>query len=217
MNLLSLNVMETILKRSAMGIHDSDEEKLLIGQAQNGSRAAFEELVRRHDRGILRLAYHMLGDMDEAREVYQETFLKTFRSLGRFRLESSFYTWIYRIATNVSLDHLRKRQTLREEISIESETASNSDRPALKDTLVATSYYSNPERRLYGKEVGRKILEALKTLSEKERLVFELRHYQGLRLKKIGEIMGGTEETAKNYLFRATHKLRASLTMLAVE
>ena len=82
---------------------------------------------------------------------------------------------------------------------------------SLKDTLAATTYYSNPERRLYGKEVGARIQEALKTLSEKERLVFELRHYQGLRLKMIGEIMGSTEETAKNYLFRATQKLRAHL------
>jgi RNA polymerase sigma-70 factor (ECF subfamily) len=206
--------MEAILKRTAQGIHDSEDEKLLIGQAQSGSREAFEELVRRHDRDILRLAYHMLGNREEAREVYQETFLKAFRSLSRFRFESSFYTWIYRIATNVSLDHLRKRQTLREEISIESDTSSNPDRPALKDTLAATTYYSNPERRLYGKEVGEKIREALKTLSEKERLVFELRHYQGLRLKMIGEIMGSTEETAKNYLFRATQKLRAFLTKL---
>ena len=204
--------MEAILKRAAHRVHDSEDEKLLIEQAQTGSREAFEELVRRHDRDILRLAYHMLGNREEAREVYQETFLKAYRSLNRFRFESSFYTWIYRIATNVSLDHLRKRQTLREEISYESDTESHPDRPALKDTLAATTYYSNPERRLYGKEVGERIKEALKTLSEKERLVFELRHYQGLRLKMIGEIMGSTEETAKNYLFRATQKLRAFLT-----
>jgi RNA polymerase sigma-70 factor (ECF subfamily) len=204
--------MEAVLRRTAQGVHDSDEEKLLIEKAQSGDREAFEELIRRHDRDILRLAFHMLGNREEAREVFQETFLKAFRSLNRFRFESSFYTWIYRIATNVSLDHLRKRQTLKEEISYESDTESHPDRPALKDTLAATTYYSNPERRLYGREVGEKIQEALKSLSEKERLVFELRHYQGLRLKMIGEIMGSTEETAKNYLFRATQKLRAYLT-----
>src|ERR1700758_5514102 len=198
--------MEAILKRTAQRVQESEEEKLLIEHAQSGDREAFEQLVRRHDRDILRLAFHMLGNREEAREVFQETFLKAYRSLSRFRFESSFYTWIYRIATNVSLDHLRKRQTLKEEISYESDTETHPDRPALKDTLAAT-YYSNPERRLYGKEVGEKIQEALKTLSEKERLVFELRHYQGLRLKMIGEIMGSTEETAKNYLFRATQKL----------
>jgi RNA polymerase sigma-70 factor (ECF subfamily) len=203
--------MEAILKRTAQRVQDSDEEKLLIEQAQSGDREAFEELIRRHDRDILRLAFHMLGNREEAREVFQETFLKAYRSLNRFRFESSFYTWIYRIATNVSLDHLRKRQNLREEISYEADTEAHPDRPALKDTLAATTYYSNPERRLYGKEVGLRIQEAMKTLSEKERLVFELRHYQGLRLKMIGEIMGSTEETAKNYLFRATQKLRTQL------
>jgi RNA polymerase sigma-70 factor, ECF subfamily len=203
--------MEAILRRAEQRTHDSDEEKHLIEQAQSGDRMAFEELIRRHDREILRLAFHMLGNREEAREVFQETFLKAYRSLSRFRFESSFYTWIYRIATNVGLDHLRKRQTLKEEVSYESDSEAHPDRPALKDTLAATTYYSNPERRLYGKEVGARIQEALKTLSEKERLVFELRHYQGLRLKMIGEIMGSTEETAKNYLFRATQKLRSHL------
>src|SRR5215831_16788474 len=113
--------MEAILKRAAQRVHESEDEKLLIEQAQSGDREAFEQLVRRHDRDILRLAFHMLGNREEAREVFQETFLKAYRSLGRFRFESSFYTWIYRIATNVSLDHLRKRQTLKEEISYESD------------------------------------------------------------------------------------------------
>ena len=156
----------------------------------------------------------MLGNREEAQDVFQDTFLKAYRSLARFRSDSSFCSWIYRIATNVALDRLRKRQTLREEISYEADTAAHPDRPALKDTLEEKSYYSNPERRLYGREVGAKIQEALKTLSEKERLVFELRHYQGLRLRMIGEIMGSTEETAKNYLFRATQKLRAYLSRI---
>src|SRR5438034_9120166 len=99
----------------------------------------------------------MLGNRDEAREVFQETFLKAYRSLSRFRFESSFYTWVYRIATNVSLHHLRKRQTLKDEISYASDTEMHPDRPPLKDTLAATTYYSNPERRLYGNEAGAKI------------------------------------------------------------
>ena len=189
----------------------NEEDRLLVQQAQGGDREAFEQLVYRHDRDILRLAFHMLGNREEARDVFQETFLKAYRSLARFRTDSSFYTWICRIATNVALDHLRKRQSLREEISYEADTEAHPDRPALKDTLEEKSYYSNPERRLYGREIGDKIQNGLKSLSEKERLVFELRHYQGLRLRMIGEIMGSTEETAKNYLFRATQKLRAYL------
>lgn len=204
--------MEAItLKRAPRSEASSEEDRLLVEQAQTGDREAFEQLVYRHDRDILRLAYHMLGNRDEAQEVFQETFLKAYRSLARFRSESSFYTWIYRIATNVSLDRLRKRQSLREEISYEADTEAHPNRPALKDTLEEKSYYSNPERRLYGRELGLKIQDALNTLSEKERLVFELRHYQGLRLRMIGEITGSTEETAKNTLFRATQKLRTYL------
>jgi RNA polymerase sigma-70 factor (ECF subfamily) len=207
--------MDTLtLKRVPKTAAEVAEERSLVERAQAGDREAFEELVYRHDRDILRLAFHMLGNREEAREVFQDTFLKAYRSLGRFRSESSFYTWIYRIATNVALDRLRKRQTLREEISYEADTEAHPDRPALKDTLEEKSYYSNPERRLYGREVGARIQEALASLSEKERLVFELRHYQGLRLRMIGEIMGSTEETAKNYLFRATQKLRAQLSQL---
>src|ERR1700674_335069 len=148
--------MEAFLKRTAQRVQESEEEKLLIEQAQSGDREAFEQLVRRHDRDILRLAFHMLGNREEAREVFQETFLKAYRSLGRFRFASSFYTWIYRIATNVSLDHLRKRQTLKEEISYESDTEMHPDRAALKDTLAATTYESNPERGVYGRARGRR-------------------------------------------------------------
>ena len=204
--------MDTItLKRAPKSEAAFEEERLLVEQAQKGDREAFEQLVYLHDRDISRLAFHMLGNREEAREVFQDTFLKAYRSLERFRGDSSFYTWIYRIATNVALDRLRKRQTLREEISYEADTEAHPDRPALKDTLEEKSYFSNPERRLYGREIGKRIQEAVGTLSEKERLVFELRHYQGLRLRMIGEIMGSTEETAKNYLFRATQKLRTYL------
>ena len=199
------------LKRVAKPVHVADDERPLVEQAQTGDREAFERLVYLYDRDIPRFSFHMLRNREEAQEVYQDTFLKAFRPLHRFRFESSFYTWIYRIATNVCLDRLRKRQTLREEVSYEADTEAHPDRPALKDTLRATTYYSNPERRLYGKEVGNRIQEALGTLSEKERIVFELRHYQGLRLRLIGEIIGSTEETAKNYLFRSTQKLRAYL------
>ena len=201
----------TTLQRAPKSEAASNDERWLVEQAKKGDREAFEQLVHLHDRDILRLAFHMLGNREEARDVFQETFLKAYRSMGRFRSESSFYTWIYRIATNVALDKLRKRQALRDEISYDAEAEAHPDRPALKDTFEEKSYFSNPERRLYGREVGQKIQDVLTTLSEKERLVFELRHYQGMRLRKIGEIMGSSEETAKNYLFRATRKLRAGL------
>ena len=86
------------------------DERALVAEAQAGNRAAFEELVRRFDRDVLRLALNLMKRPEDARDVYQEAFLKVYRNLHRFRFECSFYTWLYRIVTNVCLDHLRRRQ-----------------------------------------------------------------------------------------------------------
>src|SRR5260221_12440495 len=88
------------------------EDKALVAEAQAGSRTAFEELVRRYDRDVLRLALNLMKRPQDARGGYQEAFLKVYRNLHRFRFECSFYTWLYRIVTNVCLDHLRRRQAL---------------------------------------------------------------------------------------------------------
>src|SRR6201985_148664 len=92
-------------------INDSE----LIRAAQRGDRTAFETLVRQYDQAVLRLALHMTGSDADAHDIYQEAFLKAYRHIGNFRFECSFYTWIYRIVTNLCLDHLRKRQTRRED------------------------------------------------------------------------------------------------------
>src|SRR5256712_12154682 len=87
------------------------DERSLVAEAQAGNRAAFEELVRRYDRDVLRLALNVLRRPEDARDVYQEAFLKVYKNLHRFRFECSFYTWVYRIVTNVCLDHMRRRHS----------------------------------------------------------------------------------------------------------
>ena len=186
------------------------EEHLLVRRAQAGDRVAFEELVHRYDREVLRLALNLVRRPEDARDVYQESFLRVYRNLHRFRFECSFYTWLYRIATNVALDYLRRRSSHREDqapVTNEPEGGTRDffDRqPEWRPSL-------NPEKQMFGKELGEKIQEALKGLSPRERTVFEMKHHQGLRLRAIGEILGTSEETVKNSLFRATRKLRASL------
>src|SRR5580704_6716351 len=91
------------------------EEHGLIRKAQQGDRLAFEELVRRYDRDVLRLALNLVHRPEDARDIYQEAFLKVYRNLHRFRFECSFYTWLYRITTNVALDYLQRRTNHREE------------------------------------------------------------------------------------------------------
>jgi RNA polymerase sigma-70 factor, ECF subfamily len=186
------------------------EEQALVRKAQAGDRLAFEALVRRYDRDVLRLALNLVHRPEDARDVYQEGFLRAYRNLHRFRFECSFYTWLYRIVTNVALDHLRRRTSHREEQA-----------PAPKETEgVAPDFFdrqpelrasANPEKSLLGHEVGQQIERAMKRLSPRERVVFEMKHYQGLRLRAIGALLGTSEETVKNSLFRATRKLRESL------
>jgi RNA polymerase sigma-70 factor, ECF subfamily len=189
------------------------EEQALVRKAQAGDRLAFEDLVRRYDRDVLRLALNLVHRPEDARDVYQESFLRVYRNLHRFRFECSFYTWLYRIVTNVSLDHLRRRTSHREEQAPVPEEAESGTRDFF-DRQPEPNAAANPEKRLLGQELGKHIQEAMKRLSPRERMVFEMKHYQGLRLRAIGDLLGTSEETAKNSLFRATRKLRESLAPL---
>jgi len=186
------------------------EEQALVRKAQAGDRLAFEELVRRYDRDVLRLALNLVRRPEDARDIYQEGFLRAYRNLHRFRFECSFYTWIYRIVTNVALDHLRRRASRREEQAPVPLDADGGTRDFF-DRQPELNAAANPEKRLFGEELGRHIDEAMKRLSPRERMVFEMKHYQGLRLRAIGDLLGTSEDTVKNSLFRATRKLRASL------
>jgi RNA polymerase sigma-70 factor (ECF subfamily) len=181
----------------------------LIREAQKGNHRAFEELIRQYDQSVLRLALHLTGSPDDAQDIYQEAFLKAYKSVGNFRFECSFYTWLYRIVTNLCLDHLRKRQVRKEDSGVVSD--SDGEEFNLLEQVSDNRAAHNPEHNLLRRELGRKIGKALTRLTVRERMVFELKHYQGLKLRTIGEMLNTTEETAKNTLFRATQKLRLAL------
>jgi RNA polymerase sigma-70 factor (ECF subfamily) len=188
------------------------EDDDLIREAQRGDRSSFDSLVRRYDQSVLRLALHMLGNEQDAQDVHQEAFLKAYRHLGNFRFECSFYTWLYRIVTNLCLDQLRRRKSRREDPSTIID--SKGDEMDLMSNLSDDRAMANPARELDRKRMGQSIADALDKLTPRERMVFELKHYQGLKLRTIGEMLSTTEETAKNTLFRATRKLRLNLAEL---
>ena len=188
------------------------EDDELIRAAQAGDRSAFDSLVRRYDRSVLRLALHMLGHEQDAQDVHQEAFIKAYRHLANFRFECSFYTWLYRIVTNLCLDQLRRRKSRREDPSTaldssgdEMDLLANISRRARDGESGAGAGAQSDER---GDQRG------VDHLTPRERMVFELKHYQGLKLRTIGEMLSTTEETAKNTLFRATRKLRLNLAEL---
>ena len=188
------------------------DETSLIQAVQRGDRDAFECLVRAHDRGVLKLAMNLLRSQEDARDAYQEAFLKAYRSIGMFRFDCSFYTWLHRIVANVCLDHLRRRKVRPETSSVVETENGDVDR---FDALEEDRALGNPERSLQNRRLEGRIRIALEDLTPRERLIFELRHYEGMRLKQIGDITGTSEEAARNCLFRATRKLRAALGDLA--
>ena len=185
------------------------EDDELIREAQRGNRGAFDTLVRRYDQSILRLALHMLGNEQDAQDVHQEAFIKAYRHMGNFRFECSFYTWLYRIVTNLCLDQLRRRKSRREDPATALD--SGGEEMDLLANVSDNRAMANPGRELDRKVMAEGISAALDKLTPRERTVFELKHYQGLKLRTIGEMLSTTEETAKNTLFRATKKLRANL------
>lgn len=185
------------------------DDTLLIREAQMGSTAAFEELVRQYDRAVLRLAVHLTGSQEDGQDIYQEAFLRAYINLGSFRFECSFYTWIYRIVTNLCLDHLRKKSSRGRDLT--TTITSDGEEEQVLDRLPDRRAATSPERSMMSRELRAFIRSAMERLSPRERVVFELKHYHGLRLRTVAGILNTSEGTIKNTLFRATHKLRTQL------
>jgi RNA polymerase sigma-70 factor (ECF subfamily) len=202
--------LELVGKHETSREGEAEAERALIRRAQRGDRSAFDALVRRYDQEVLRRTLRMVRSEEEAQDLYQEVFLKVYRSLGQFRLEARFSTWLYRVVTNVCFDHLRQQKS-RSEVparagadgELDYAQALADDRPGL-----------NPEQALRAREISRRLEVALRQLSPRERMVFELKHCQGMKLRAIGELCGTSEEAAKNSLFRAVQKLRQDLSDL---
>jgi RNA polymerase sigma-70 factor, ECF subfamily len=188
-----------------------EDEPSLIQRAQEGDRSAFDALVRLYDQNVLRLALQVVGSPEEARDLYQEAFLKVYRSIRHFRSDAKFSTWLYRVVMNVCLDHLRRQKT-RKEVTL---TLPEDGEREFVQSVADDQPTRDPERATHSKEIARRIQLALDHLNARERMVFELKHYQGLKLRVIGEICKTSEQTVKNCLFRATQKLRTELGDLA--
>ncbi len=143
----------------------------LIREAQAGSRVAFDTLVRQYEHQVLRLALHLTGSEQDAEDIYQDAFLKAYRYIGNFRFECSFYTWIYRIVTNLCLDQLRRRKTRREDHAVVVDRTG--DEIDILASVSDNRSFSNPARELDRKRLGAKIQAALGKLTPRERMVFE--------------------------------------------
>lgn len=185
---------------------ESNEDVRLVAAARDGDLSAFDELVKRHQGRIYALVYHMLGHKEDAEDVVQAAFLRAYRALPNFRGQSAFSSWLYRIAVNTALNHLKQRRRHAALSLNELEPAAGLD-PAFRGLVTRTG----PDREAQIAELQRKLNEALQQLSEKHRTVVVLHDIQGLQHDEIARIMGCSEGTVRSRLFYARQLLQGLL------
>ena len=180
------------------------DEEALVNQFQNGDTEAFNPLVLKYQKKIYNLMYQRVRDQETAKDLCQEVFLKAFNALPNFKGGSAFYSWIYRIAINCSIDFQRQRNRNKvltfEELPVEAD-----------EVLRMTDAHPSPERLLDEKELGLIIRKAVKKLPPGQRRVFNLRHRRELAIKEIAALLNRSEGTVKAHLHHAHRQLQGML------
>ncbi len=184
----------------------TQQETELIIRAQNGNASAFEELIYNYDKKVLALAMKYVKNEDDAKDIYQDVFIRVYKGLKKFQFNSEFSTWLYRIVVNVCLTH-KTRRSRREFVSIHPD---NEDESANSGLEIEDSEPA-PERAVTSMEISEHINKALETLPPRQKMIFILKHYEGYKLKEIAEMLRCGEGTIKKYLFEAVRKLRTQL------
>jgi RNA polymerase sigma-70 factor, ECF subfamily len=176
-----------------------------VERARSGDSDAFRLLVEQHSRAVFRLAFRMTGNEQDAEDVVQETFLRAYRQLDKYEARSSFSTWLYRIASNYSLDLIRMRKRHEDK----RERSKAADERDILQTIPVNA--PGPDRIAHSNQVQARVNEALDELSDQERTAFVLRHFEGLSIDEIGQTLGTGTNATKHSIFRAVQKLRRSL------
>lgn len=179
----------------------SDNE--LIIKAKNGDTLAFEELIYRYDKMVLRIALKFTNDEDEAKDIYQEVFIKVYKGLSNFQFKSEFSTWLFRITSNVCITFKRSKQR-KQQISID-----NSE-DSFTSTIMDTES-DLPDTLVIKSEFNEKLNNAIETLSPNQKMSFLLKHLEGYKIKEIAVMMNCKEGTIKKYLFDAVRRLKLQL------
>lgn len=178
------------------------DDTVLITHAAGGDRGAFQTLVERHRPMVYRVAYQYAGNHHDADDIAQDVFIKVFQSLARFRQDAQFTSWLYRIAMNACIDHQR-RQTPHL-------ARRGTDDPELA-LEAATAPEPGPEAVTAGIELGAALEAAVGALPPRQRVIFVMRHYEGLKLHEIAASLGLQDGTVKRQLHSAVHRLRKVL------
>ena len=183
-------------------------ETELIINAQQGNIEAFESLIYKYDKNVLSLALKYVNNKDDAKDIYQEVFLRVFKGLKRFQFKSEFSTWLFRITTNVCLTHSSKARK-KKFISINEEN--NDDDNSNEILQLPDEENPTPDKQAEKSEIKKVVDEAMETLSPKQKMIFTLKHCEGYKIREIAEIMDIGEGTVKKTLFEVVHKMRDQL------
>ena len=184
----------------------ADTDEVLVARAQSGNTSAFDQLVIRYSPRLYGMIYHMTSNKEDANDLTQDVFAKAYRSLRRFRGRSSFYTWIYAIGTNMTLNFLKKRNR-RAAWSLD-----NLDSGIQNDeAMVDLAHAANPRHQSDLNELQKKLNEALQSLSNRHRAVVTMFDIQGIPHAEISKILKVSEGTVRSRLFYAHRQLQGHL------
>ena len=184
----------------------TDPDHELVRRAQDGNTRAFDDLVVKYSPKLYGMVYHMTANKEDTHDLLQDIFAKAYRSLKRFRGKSTFYTWIYSISTNMTLNFLKKRKR-RSALSLDNVDSGIQN----NDALVDLGHASNPRHQSNVNELQKKLNEALQALSEDHRAVVTMFDIQGVPHAEISRILGVTEGTVRSRLFYAHKQLQGHL------
>jgi len=181
----------------------SDVEKTLLGRAKAGDVNAFEQLLEGYQRRIFNIAFHMVNNYEDAGDLVQEVLIRIYKSIGGFKEQASFSTWVYRITTNVCLDDIRKKKR-RKVISLDEEIKFDDGELVRQIKSDDPSPEDQAEKNEFKKSVNR----AINRLSEEHRLVIVLRDIQGFSYEEIAKVLKCPEGTVKSRINRARQNLK---------
>lgn len=185
---------------------EAEHDRALIKKAQDGDRRAFRELVERHQRRAFAIAIGLVRDEQDAREIVQEAFLRVYRGLDRFHGSSSFFTWLYRIVTNLSIDLMRKPSRRERELDVTREIKDELDVP-----LMSRIDGADPHDVVRRNEIAETIQSALDALPSYHRGVILMREVEGMSYEEMADAMGVSKGTIMSRLFHARQKLQRAL------
>ncbi|HEX7243189.1 MAG TPA: sigma-70 family RNA polymerase sigma factor [Longimicrobiaceae bacterium] len=184
----------------------------LVARARKGSQAAYRELLGRYQRPVFSLVYRMVRDREQAEDLAQETFVKVFNNIERYDPKYKFSSWIFKIATNLTIDVIRKKEPVT--VSLDGSRNATSDDEIEATRITVASDDENPEELQEARELGAEIEVAIGRLRPEYRTALLLRHVEGNAYEEIAEIMGVPLGTVKTYIHRARGELRESLAHL---